>query len=268
VTFLSSRGHVILVVAVAAAAAAGLAVGITLATRSDVIHSSSKPPPFALDPTAPADVSRDVRAALAAWPAGTVRRLRVVAARRPNVALVRLELGLALALSGQEADAERAWRDAERVQPDSPSAVRAEDLRHRNTPPGLPPFVPSFVSARSAAQVRLLRGAEYQRALRPVSAEREFMAAAGAAPNDPEALTARAVGLYDKDRPVLAFSQLGPLARRFPRAQTVRFHLGVLLIYLGDLGRARRELELARAQGPRTLLGRRAATLLRAARKP
>jgi Flp pilus assembly protein TadD len=264
---LSPRGRVILVVAVAAVAAAGLAVGITLATRSGVAHSSSKPPPFAPDPTAPPDVSRDVRAALAAWPAGTVRRLRVVAARRPNIALVRLELGLALALSGQEADAERAWRDAERVQPDSPSAVRAADLRHRNTPPGLPPFVPSFLSARSVAQVRLLRGVEYQRALRPVSAEREFMGAAAAAPNDPEALTARAVGLYDKDRPALAFSQLGPLARRFPRAQTVRFHLGVLLIYLGDLGRARRELALARAEGPKTLLGRRAATLLRAARK-
>jgi Flp pilus assembly protein TadD len=114
----------------------------------------------------------------------------------------------------------------------------------------------------------LLRGAAYQQALRPVSAERDFAAAARAAPNDPEALTAAAVGLYDKDRPALAFSRLGPLARRFPHAQTVRFHLGLLLIYFGDMPRARRELALARAQGPLTPLGKRAETLLKAGRKP
>jgi Flp pilus assembly protein TadD len=264
---MSPRARVILTVAVAAAVAAGLAVGVTLATRTDVKQTASKPPPFAPDPTAPADVARDVQAALAAWPAGTVRRLRVLVARHPRSGLVRLELGLALALSGQATEAERAWKDAARVQPDSPSAVRAEDLRHPNTPPGLPPFVPSFTAARTTVQARLLRGATFQRALRPVSAEREFGAAARAAPDDPEALSARAVGLYDKDSPAAAFSRLGPLVRRFPHAQTVRFHLGLLLIYLGDLRSSRHELALARAEGPRTLLGKRAETLLRAGRK-
>jgi len=264
---LSARARTILIVAVAAAAAAGLSVGITLATRSDVKHATTKPPPFAPDPTAPASVAADVRAALAAWPAGTVRRLRVLAARQPSSALVRLELGLALALSGETAEAERAWQEAERVQPDSPSAVRAQDLRHPNTPPGLPPFVPSFSAARTQVQARLLRGATLQQALRPVSAERGFAAAVRVAPGDPEALTAQAVGLYDKDRPAVAFSRLGPLVRRFPHAQTVRFHLGLLLIYLGDLPRARRELALARAEGPGTVLGERAETLLRAAQK-
>src|SRR5438132_361510 len=102
----------------------------------------------------------------------------------------------------------------------------------------------------------------------PFAAEPEFRAAVQAAPNDPEALTAAAVGLYDKDRPAAAFSRLGPLARRFPQAQTVRFHLGLLLIYFGDMPRARRELALARAQGPRTLLGNKAETLLKAGRNP
>jgi predicted Zn-dependent protease len=100
-----------------------------------------------------------------------------------------------------------------------------------------------------------------------VSAEREFAAAARAAPDDPEALTAAAVGLYDKDKPAAAFSRLGPLARRFPHAQTVRFHLGLLLIYFGDIARAKRELALARTAGPGTPLGKRAEALLRAARK-
>jgi tetratricopeptide (TPR) repeat protein len=261
---MSPRLRVLLVVAAAATAAAGTAVGVTLATRSDVETQTSKPPPFVPDPTASPELAREVREALSAWPAGTVRRLRVLAARYPGSALVRLELGVALALSGQTVDAVSAWRAAERVQPDSPSAVRAQDLRFRDTPPGLPPFVPNFERASNAAQRHLLRGAAFQQALRPVSAEREFAAAARLAPGDPEALTAAAVGLYDKDRPAVAFSRLGPLARRFPHAQTVRFHLGLLLIYFRDLRGARKELALARAENPANRLGKRAQTLLQA----
>jgi tetratricopeptide (TPR) repeat protein len=264
---MSARVRVWTIVGVAALATAGTAVGVTLATRTDVHRQTGKPPPYARDPTASPAVARQVREALQAWPAGTVRRLRILAARYPGSALVRLELGLALAFSGQQSDAKRAWQDAERVQPDSPSAVRAQDLRHPGSAPGLPPFVPSFVRATSPVEALLLRGAAYQQALRPVSAEREFRAAVKLAPDDPEALTAAAVGLYDKDRPALAFSQLGPLARRFPRAQTVRFHLGLLLIYFGDLARARRELAQARGEGPRTPLGIKADTLLKAGRK-
>ena len=264
---MSPRLRVWLVVAGAAAAAAGIAVGVTLATRSDVSSPTSKPPPFVPDSTAPPEIVRDVQDALRAWPAGTARRLRILAARYPHSAIVRLELGLALAFTGQNADATSAWRDAQRAQPDSPSAVHAADLRHPDTPPGLPPFVPSFTRAKTVAQRHLLRGAAFQQALRPVSAEREFSAAAQAAPDDPEALTAAAVGRYDKDRPAAAFSRLGPLVRRFPHAQTVRFHLGLLLIYFGDLPKARQELALARAEGPRTLLGTRAQALLKAGRK-
>src|SRR5262245_37965106 len=263
---MSPRLRVWLVVGAAAVAVVGVVVGVTLATRSDVDKATSKGPPFVADPTAPPGISRDVRQALQAWPAGTVRRLRILAARYPHSAPVRLELGLALAVGGDETDATRAWHESRRVQPDSPSAVRATDLLHPRTPPGLPPFVPAFSRERTVAQRHLLRGVAFQQALRPVSAEREFAAAARAAPTDPEALTAEAVGLYDKEHPAVAFSRLGPLARRFPHAQTVRFHLGLLLIYLGDIAQAKRELALARAEGPKTPLGKRAQTLLRAAR--
>jgi tetratricopeptide (TPR) repeat protein len=265
---MNARVRVWIVVGLVATAAAGTVVGVTLATRSDVQRQASKPPPYAADPTARPEVARQVREALKAWPAGTARRLRILAARYPHSALIQLELGLALALSGQQADATRAWQAAERVQPDSPSAVRAQDLRHPGSAPGLPPFVPSLTQAKNLVQAHLLRGSAYQQVLRPVSAEREFRAAVKAAPNDPEALTAAAMGLYDKDTPALAFSRLGPLVRRFPHAQTVRFHLGLLLIYFGDMPRARRELALARAQGPRTPLGERAETLLKAGRSP
>src|SRR5207249_8306692 len=127
---MSARARVWIVVGLAAVAAAGTVVGVTLATRSDVQRQSSKPPPFASDPTAPPEVAQQVREALRAWPAGTARRLRILAARYPRSALVRLELGLALALTGQNADAASSRRDAEHVQPDTPPAVPAADLRH------------------------------------------------------------------------------------------------------------------------------------------
>ena len=256
--------RVVAVVATAGLVAIGAVVGITLATRTDVPKHRPQGPPFASDPTAPPDVRAAVREALAAWPTGTVRELRLLAVQRPRSALVRFELGLALALGGQSEDAKRAWRAAERAQPDSPSAVRAEDALHPEAPAGKPPFVASFARPRTAAERLLARGIAFQAALRPVSAERAFATAAHVAPDDAETQVAAAVGLYDKDRPAAAFSRLGPLARRFPRAQTVRFHLGLLLLYLRAFPQARKELALAVAAGPKTPLAKQARTLLKA----
>jgi Flp pilus assembly protein TadD len=96
-----------------------------------------------------------------------------------------------------------------------------------------------------------------------LSAEREFGAAAALAPKDPEALTAAAVGRFDKDRPARAFSRLGPLARRYPKAATVRFHLGLLLLWLGQVDAARRQLRLARAVEPGSIAAKQADAFLR-----
>ena len=264
---MSARARVIAFAAAGAVALAAVTVGLTVVTRTDVPKANAKRPPLADDPTASPALRRQLREALDAWPAGTVRRLRILAEQHPRSALVRLELGVALAFSGQDADARAAWLAAEQVQPDSPSAVRAEDLRHPNTAPGLPPFVPSFIRPTTPVQAHLARGVQLQAVLRRVSAAREFAAAARLAPDDPEALVADAVGRYSKEAPARAFSRLGPLSRRFPHAQTVRFHLGLLLIYLGQLAQARRELLLARAEGPSTMLGKRAQVLLRASRR-
>src|SRR6202008_116742 len=97
---------------------------------------------------------------------------------------------------------------------------------------------------------------------RPVSAEKEFARAARLAPNDPDAQVGAAVGLYDKGDPSRAFARLGPLVRRFPHAQTVRFHLGLLSIWLGSFGQAKKELRLALAQNPKSPYGREARLLL------
>src|SRR5262249_56008971 len=117
---MSPRLRVWLVVGAAAIAAAALAVGVTVATRSDVHHSTSKPPPFLADPTAAPKVTSDVRDALKAWPAGTVRRLRILAERYPLSALVRLELGLALAFGGSGRAAPRASPPSPPPHPPSP----------------------------------------------------------------------------------------------------------------------------------------------------
>jgi hypothetical protein len=64
-----------------------------------------------------------------------------------------------------------------------------------------------------------------------------------------------AVGRFDKADPSRTFSRLGPLARRYPRSQSVRFHLGLSLLWLGSVRQAKRELRLARVAGPKTTLG-------------
>ena len=229
------------------------------------------------------DLGARIGAALAGWPRGTITQLDGLRQAHPRSAFVRLHLGLALLWARRDADARRAWQAAEGVAPDSPSAVRAETLLHPEFAPGQPVFVPTFEPAASLARrspqeqlaafaraarrpdwrAKVLYGVALQRLERPVSAERQYAAAAVLAPRHPEARVAAAVGLFDKDRPALAFSRLGPLVKVFPRAQTVRFHLGLLLLWIGQVDQAKRELRLARAEGPKTLLGSQADAFLR-----
>ena len=141
--------------------------------------------------------------------------------------------------------------------------MRAGDLLHPDSPRGLPQFEPSTSRADTPARRLILRGVGLQASGRPLSAERLFARAATLAPDDPDAQVAVAVGLYDKDDPSRAFSRLGPLVRRFPHSQTVRFHLGLLSIWLGTFGQARKELRLALAENPKSTYGREARLLLK-----
>ena len=227
-----------------------------------------------------------VGAAMAAWPSGTVARLETLVAQYPRSALVALHLGLALYWSRRNSEAVEWWRAAQAFQPDSFYAVRAGDFLHPRYAPGLPNFVPSFgppariralqparrlvalgaMARGGGAHAKLLYGVALQRLDRPHSAEKQFAAAAREAPDDPEARVAAAVGRFDKDNPSAAFGRLGPLVRVFPHAPTVRFHLGLLLLWLGQIDRARDELRQARAQSPDSAIGREAAAYLSALR--
>ena len=125
--------------------------------------------------------------------------------------------------------------------------------------------------ARDARQpdvhAKLLYGLALQRLGHRLSARREYDAAAKLAPQDPETLVAAAVARFDKSRPAEAFSRLGPLTRRFPKAATVRFHLGLLLFWLAgsqpaSVEEGKRQLRLAQAEEPGSPLAREAKRLL------
>jgi tetratricopeptide (TPR) repeat protein len=312
----SARGRVFVVVALTAIVAAGAAIGVAVLQRddaADAFRPLSGDPPLALELGVRSDAEAralrhaaglyddgrkaaaarifarysspdaQVGAAVARWPNGTVKALEALIRRYPDRALPRLHLGLAFLWQGRRAEAISAIRGARRVEPDSPSAVRAANFLFPNVAPGLPPFIPSFEPPRSIAGMRpdrkfaalaraasrdgvrakLLYGAALQQLERPLSARRQYDAAVVLAPGSPEPLVAAAVSRFDKANPSAAFARLGPLSRRFPRSASVRFHLGLLLLWLGDASDGRRQLERARALDPDARIAREATRFLR-----
>lgn len=215
--------------------------------------------------------------AFSRWPDATVARLTQLAGLHPRSALVQLNLGIALFWAGEDG-AKAAWRSAAALEPDTPYAVTAGNLLYPSFARNLPIFVPSFdvpaevgslsapaqlkaLERRAAAGDRdstLLYGVALQRLGRQRSAERVFASLAAQRPKDAEAQVAAAVARFDKAAPVKAFSRLGPLSRRFPQAATVRFHLGLLLLWSGEVKEARRQLRLARTVEPGSSLAREA----------
>jgi tetratricopeptide (TPR) repeat protein len=304
---LGSRSRVYLIVGACAVAAAGLTVGVTLVTRTPTPKRSAGQagaPPLVLDLGVRADpeavalrradnlynagkrrqaaeifgryssLEARIGSAFAAWPSGFAG-LAALAKAHPQSALAQLNYGLGQYWRGDTPAAKAAWRVARRREPDTPYALRAQDLLYPNFPRGLPTFVPSFPSpaaldrlsppgqlaylkrlaATGAARGKVLYGVALQHLGRQVSALREFEAAAALSPDDPEPQVAAAVARFDKADPSRTFSRLGPLARRYPKSQSVRFHLGLCLLWLGGVERARQELRLARDLGPGTPLG-------------
>jgi tetratricopeptide (TPR) repeat protein len=228
-----------------------------------------------------------VGAAIATWPDDSLSKIERLAGEQPKDSLVLLHLGYANLWAGKSEQADAAWRRAASAQPDTMSAQRADDALHPGFPPGEPLFVPSFepparladlspprqleLLARDAskpnARAKLLYGLALQRLGRRLSAQRQYEDAARLAPNDPETKVAAALARFDKSNPSAAFSRLGPLTRRYPRAATVRFHLGLMLLWMaraqpGALAEGRRQLRLAAKEQPGSPLAREAKRLL------
>jgi len=228
-----------------------------------------------------------IGAAFSTWPDDSLAKLEQLAREHPDDSLVQLHLGYANLWAGESEQATAAWKRASSAEPDTMSAQRADDALHPGFPPGEPIFVPSFSppaelaklspprqfellrrdAARPDANAKLLYGVALQRLGRRLSARRQYDAAALLEPGNPETQVAAAVGRFDKTNPSAAFSRLGPLSRRYPRASTVRFHLGLMLLWLaraqpGALAQGKRQLRLARKEEPGSPLAREAQRLL------
>jgi tetratricopeptide (TPR) repeat protein len=193
-----------------------------------------------------------------------------------------LNLGWADYQANRNAAAIAAWRKTASEFPDSPYGVDAQDALHPTTIPGLPIIVTGFgpsasigslppaqqlaalrqAAAKNDPRAKILYGAALWNLRRPLSAERQFAAAARLAPHDPLARTLAAVGLFSKASPVRAFGRLGPLTAVFPHSAAVQFHLGVLLLYVGERAKAAKHLSAAVADGPHSPYAKPAATLL------
>ena len=215
-------------------------------------------------------------AAFAAWPASE-DRIEQLGALYPRSALVQLHVGLARFWAGTGRGGERLARGPRRrarhalrgaCGRSDPSRTSRPGCRLRAQLPLLDRGRHAGVAARVAAAAdrslrgRLLYGVALQRLGHPLSARRAFADALRLAPNDVDALVADAVGRYDKSDPAAAFSRLGPLTRRFPQAATVRFHLGVLLLWQRDVKEAKRQLRLAQTSEPGSRIAREAGRYL------
>jgi predicted Zn-dependent protease len=215
----------------------------------------------------------EIGAAFAGWPAGGLDELKRLVAAHPESPAAQFNLGMAYYWSGRIADAASTWQRVAVRYPDSPESVEAENVLYPKLAPGTPPIVTTLAqpSAPSrAAQLRLLaRDAQrpdasaklrYGLALwqlwRRVSAERQFVAAAKLAPNNPVARTAAAVGAFRKAAPVRAFGRLGPLTAEFPHAAVVRFHLAILLAWTRQPAKALKEFQIAIADEPGSIYGK------------
>ena len=228
-----------------------------------------------------------IGAAFSKWPDDSLATVERLSQQHPDDSLVQLHLGYARLWAGDGSGASDAWLKASTAQPDSASAQRADDALHPNFPPGDPLFVPSFAppaaierlappqqyallrrrAAMRDPRAKLLYGLALQRLGHRISARREYDAAAKLSPRDPETQVAAAVARFEKARPAAAFSRLGPLTKRFPHSATVRFHLGLLLLWLsrsqpGSCAEAKRQLRQARAEEPNSSLAREARRLL------
>lgn len=226
-----------------------------------------------------------VGSAFASWPNGTRDRLEQLAGLHPRSAVVQLHLGIVRSWTGAGRERE-AWQAAADAEPDSAYRVTADNLLYPSFARGIPIFVPAgqppagLAGLSPAAQLALLEraatrsldgklfyGSALQRLGRQLSAEKVFAAAARQNPGDAEAQVAAAVGRFSKARPVDAFSRLGPLTRRFPQSASVRFHLGLLLLWSGQVTEAKRQLGLAQQAEPSSPLAREAERYLAELRK-
>jgi len=261
---MSPAARVRLLVGAAAVAAAAVVLGIVLATRQTPDQPRSTCPGAAsplLVPGVPATHAAEVRAAFALRGRKAALALEPVAQAAPKDPLVQFNYGVALFCAGYLSDATQAFQTAKTAGRDTLYEMRADEILHPQFFTPADGLYPVFQQTRPN---RLLaRGVLLQRQGHQHSAERVYARAARLRPNDDEAHVAAAVARFDEDNLSASFSRLGPLVQRFPRSQSARYHLGLLLAWTNQATEAERQFRKARGLGPTTKLGRRADVFLK-----
>ena len=236
---MSAAARVRLIVGLAAVVAAGVVAGVVLATRQTPPQPSrqctERAQPLVVPGVRSAEVDA-VRSALRLPAQQAALALAPVAQRAPKDAVVQFNRGIVLYCAGYLAEAAQAFRAAKTAGRDTYYEMRADEILHPQyfTPQdGLYP-----VFEQAGHDRLLLQGALLQRQGHQHSAERVY---ARAAP--PAAERRRGAGrgrgrlASTRTTSSASFSRLGPLVRRFPRSQSVRYHLGLLLAWTGQRDR-------------------------------
>ena len=157
-------------------------------------------------------------------------RWRTLGLEYPRDPVVQLYRGIALLWAGYGSDAVAPLEKAKKLGRDTPWEVAADNLLHPSTSPT------TRRSGRSAAPEPAARAAG--RGSRPRGTGTPPSSSSSGPrdsdPNDDQAQVAAAVGRFDKGDLSASFSRLGPLTRRFPRSQSVRYYLGLLLAWTGQ----------------------------------
>jgi len=259
----SAAARVRLIVGLAAVVAAGVVAGVVLATRQTPSQPSRQCKERAqplIVPGVKSDQVAAVRAALRLPPQQAALALAPVAQRAPKDAVVQFNRGIVLFCAGYLDEAAQAFRAAKTAGRDTYYEMRADEILHPQYFTPQDGIYPVF--EQEGHDRLLLQGALLQRQGHQHSAERVYARAARLRPGDDEAQVAAAVARFDEDDLSASFSRLGPLVKRFPRSQSVRYHLGLLLAWTGQRAEAERQFRRAEALGPETKLGRQAAVFL------
>jgi tetratricopeptide (TPR) repeat protein len=254
-----------------AALAAGAWVVIDSSSGSASAEASDKPlkgnPPLVLDlPGKPTDGSTeaqlkaaerrlpadDVRVAvaqaIAGYAAGDAQATIDALRKLPqDDAVVAFHLGIAELWAGDPKDAQAALRHAKQLDPYGFYGERADNALHYNMPRGYPwYFPPSSPKQRpspaklraevkanpgdSAAWLELAVAIEQQHRLAAIAAARK---AVEASPTAVSPRVALAVLTFDKDRPATSMGQLGPMLQQDENNTGIRFHVGLLSLWIG-----------------------------------
>jgi predicted Zn-dependent protease len=244
------------IVAVTAVAAAAVVAGVVYGTRQDPAQPKVLCKRFVVPGVRSPHVAA-VKTALAKPARVAARELEALADENPKDPVVQYNDAAALFCAGYLNEATVAFRRAKKYGRDTRYEVQADTILHPQfLQSGYPPFV------YTGHDPLLVQGQIAQRNYHQHTAERLWARAAKLRPADADAQVAAAVGRFDMDDLSASFSRLGPLVKTFPKSQTVRFHLGLLLAWTGQAKPALAELRLARRLGPGTPMGKAAAKLL------